>query len=319
MPLGAVEAAVSARDRLRAQPWGLAIAVIAGDELEIILDYGNDKFDEDSFFQIGSVTKTMTGLLVADAANRGEISLQTTVGSILSEDADNCSNISVVELVTQHSGLPRLPPNLDPKQVDPKDPYRTYAEADLVEALRLVDSPIPKYGYSNFAFMLLGLLLGRVSGMNYAELVRQRVLAPLGMNKAMCGLPPEPERVPGYNGSSQTPWWTDQLPGAGGISCGIKELAKYIRSHLEPPKSLRPAVEMALAQHAPGPPVMGLGWIHQGGGYWHNGGTGGFRSFVAFHRGTNTGIVLLANSHDAEAVDRVGFAVLTELVVSRAC
>jgi CubicO group peptidase (beta-lactamase class C family) len=296
----------------------LAIAVIADGDQEILLDYGDDKFDEDTFFQIGSITKTMTGLLVADAVTRKETSLDATVGSVLGDDAGNCATVTLLNLITQHSGLPRLPPNLHLEQVDPKDPYASYTEADIIEALRMVEPPSPKYAYSNFGFMLLGLLLGRITGITYAELVRERVFSQMGMNMALCGSPPEQERIPGYEESSQTPWWTTQLPGAGGIACGIKELAQYVRSHLSPPDSLRSAVEMTLAEHAPGPPVMGLGWLHQGGGHWHNGGTGGFHSFAALHRGTNTGIALLANSHDAESVDKVGFGVLTELVRSRA-
>lgn len=317
MPITARDAAGSARDRLRSQPWGLAIAVIANDDQEIVLDFGEDEFDEESYFQVGSITKTMTGLLVADAVGRGETSLQATVGSILGDSAGTCTHLTLLDLVTQHSGLPRLPPNLDPRQVDPKDPYAAYSENDLLQALRLIDPPSPKYGYSNFGFMLLGLLLDRITGVSYAELVRERVLLPLGMELALCGQPPEEQRVPGYEGFSHTPWWTNQLPGAEGIACGIRELASYARSHLFPPALMRPSIEMALAQHAAGPPVMGLGWLHQGGGHWHNGGTGGFRSFIAIHRETNSGIALLANSHDAESLDRVGFAVLTELVRSK--
>lgn len=67
--------------------------------------------------------------------------------------------------------------------------------------------------------------------------------------------------------------------------------------------------------HAAHPPT-GLGWGYQGGGPWHNGGTGGDRSFVAFHRPTETAVALLANSGDAEIVDKAGFAVLTEMVRS---
>lgn len=315
----AYEAAASARDRLRLQPWGLAIAVIAGDDTEILLDIGDDKFDEDFYFQIGSVTKTMTGLLIADAVIRGETSLGATLDSILGADAGHCADLTLLDLVTQHSGLPRLPPNLRDERMDPQDPYSSYTEADLIEALQLVDRPTQKYGYSNFGFMLLGLLVERISGSNYHELVKTRVFEPLGMSKAMCGTPPEDQRLPGYQGPSQTPWWTTQLPGAGGIATTIKDLSLYVAAHLTCPEPMASTIELALRQHAVGPPVMGLGWLHEGGGHWHNGGTGGFRSFVALHQPTKAGIALLANSHDAESIDKVGFAVLTDLVRSRAC
>lgn len=319
MTLTASDAAASAVNRLRSQPWGLAVAVLAGDETELLLDFGEEKFDEDSYFQIGSVTKTMTGLLVADAVVRGEISLDASVGSILADSAGNCAKVTLLDLVTQHSGLPRLPPNLRVENFDRKDPYASYTEANLIGALRLVDEPTRSYGYSNFGFMLLGLLLARVTDSTYAELVKARVFDTIGMTNAVCGTPPEQERLPGYDGSSRTPWWTTQLPGAGtgDIAMGIKDLSQYVVAHLAPPDSMARAIDLSLHEHAEGPPVMGLGWLHEGGGHWHNGGTGGFHSFVALHGPTRTGIALLANSHDAEALDKVGFSVLTELVRSR--
>lgn len=317
MTIEARETAIAAVERLRAQPWGLAVAVVADGETEILVDPGGDELDEHSHFQIGSVTKTMTGLLVAGCVVRGEASLHTTVGAILGSDAGNCGSILLLDLAAQHSGLPRLPSNLDTAKIDPQDPYANYTEGDLLKALRMAEEPTPAYGYSNFGFMLLGLLLVRISGMAYAELIQERVFRPLGMGEAICGIPPEERRLPCYAAGVRTPWWSTLLPGAGGVACGISDLARYIAAHLEPPDAMAAALDLALAEHRQGPPPMGLGWVHQGGGHWHNGATGGFRSFVAIHRPSRCGVALLANSADPGVLDKTGMAILTQMARSQ--
>jgi len=316
MTIDASQAAASVVNSLRSRPWGVAVAVLANGVTELALDPGADNLDEDSYFQIASVTKTMTGLLVADCVVRGEASLDSTVGAILGDRAGNCAGVTLLGLAAQHSGLPRLPPNLDPAKVDRQNPYASYTEAELLDALRLVGAPTPAYGYSNFGFMLLGLLLGRITGVAYADLVRERLFAPLGMTKAMCGLPPAGGRMPGYAGTSQTPWWTSLLPGAGEVACGIRDLAHYIAACISPPAAMAAAFQLALGVHAQGPPVMGLAWVHQGERRAHNGASGGFRSFVEFHAPTSSGIAVLVNGPDAN-IDRVGSTTLAELIRSR--
>lgn len=300
----------------RTPPWGLAICVVSGENCEIVLDAGADELGRESYFEIGSVTKTMTGLLVADSIQRGEASPDTTVGAILGKDSGNCRDVTLIDLVTQHSGLPRLPPNMG--NVDRRDPYANYTQDDLIDALRLVEPPVRSYGYSNFGFMVLGFLLSRITSATYADALRVRIFEPLGMNEAVCGIPSDERRLPGYTGAARTPWWRTDLPGALGVACTVDDLARYLSAHLNPPDGLAAPIDLALALHTDGPNVMGFGWVHQGGGHWHNGGTGGFRSFVAFHRPTKTAIGLLANSHDVESLDRVGFAVLTDFVRSHA-
>lgn len=300
---------------VRARPWGLAVGAVADGEVCLELDPGVDVLTEGSLFQIGSVTKTMTGLLLAQLVVEGAVELSTTVEAILGEEAGRARSVTLLELATQGSGLPRLPPNLDP--ADPNDPYADYAEGDLLKALAAIEAPEPgAFGYSNFGFMLLGLLLGRAAGSTYPELVESRIFAPLGMEDSRCGVPDDGAVLPGYRGPSRVPWWSLQLPGPGGISSSICDLMTYASAFLDPPASLRDAVELATAEHAPGPRPVGLGWVLQDDIHWHNGGTGGFRSFVAFHRPTRTGIGILVNSHDARAIDRAGFKVLTEMARS---
>ncbi|HUS61516.1 MAG TPA: serine hydrolase domain-containing protein [Acidimicrobiales bacterium] len=311
------DAAGALVERVRARPWGLAVVAIANGETVCQVDQGDDALTPQTRFQIGSITKTMTGVLLAESVVRGELTLDTTLGEVF-DDAGRCGAVTVGQLATQRSGLPRLPPNLDPATIDRADPYAAFTFADLVEALGMVEEPAPgTYAYSNFGFMVLGAALGRVTDRPYSVLIAKRLFAPLEMHGSFCRTPAldEPGIAPGYDGASTTPWWSTNLPGPGGVGASIEDLGAYLRAHLDPDATpLAAAISLATEMHAEAPSPMGLGWGHQGGGLWHNGGTGGFRSFVAFHRPTGTAVGLLANSAAAEVVDAAGFAVLTDLV-----
>lgn len=150
MTTGAAEAGEAMLASARARPWGLAVAALADGKVEFALDPGDDELTEDSYFQIGSITKTITGLLLADASLRRETALTATAGSILGANAD----VTLLDLATHRSGLPHWPPDL---AVDEDDPFAGYTEADLLDALRLVKKPTPSiFSYSNMGFMVLG-------------------------------------------------------------------------------------------------------------------------------------------------------------------
>lgn len=309
----AVSVAANLVERVRARPWGLAVGAVVGDQAELSTDSGDDALSTTTLFQVGSITKTITGVLLAESVLRKELTLQTTLGEIFDETG-KAKGITVLDLATQRSGLPRLPPNLDPGRVDPKDPYAEYQEADLLAALELIDEPaVGTYGYSNFGFMLLGLVLRRATGVPYGDLFSARVAEPLGLESAGCP-PVDAGRAPGYAGSGQTPWWSTNLPGAGGVGMSIEDLTRYLRAHVDVDASpLRAAIELATTLHVEPPSGMGLGWGYQGGGWFHDGGTGGFSSFVAFFRPKRLGVALLANGGNVD-LSSVGFAALTQLI-----
>lgn len=310
-----IEAAGLLVERARSRPWGLAAAAVDRDGEEVVFDAGDDPIDATATFEWGSITKTMTGVLLAHAVVCGELEPGTTIGEVLGITGPAAS-ITVHELAIQRSGLPRLPPNLDLTAIDEADPYADYSAADLHEALCTAEPDGKAYLYSNYGFMALGEVLASVTGTTYPELLQERVLAPLGMTGTGCP-PPTEHRLPGYSGSGRTPWWTSPLPGAGGVGGPIVDLVRYVRAHLDPPDDdLGRAIHLATEIHAPAPDAIGYGWVHQGGGLWHNGGTGGFRSFVAFHPPTSTAVALLANGAQADIIDAVGFKTLTDMVRS---
>lgn len=303
-------------DRVASRRWGLALFAMRQDSIEFRFDTGADELGEGSVFDIGSIAKTVTALLLADCVVRGTLSLDTTVGDILGDQAGAAASISLADLATHRSGLPRLPPNLDLDLVDPADPYAAYDAAALLTSLKDVVLGDGSFQYSNYGFMLLGHLLSETTKQPYGSLAHERVFEPLGLENAGC--PAAGKLVPGYNGSNPVPWWHAPLPGAGGVGMSIRDLAGYAAAHVDPPATgtLGSAITLVTTLHTDDANAMGLGWVHQGGGWWHNGGTSGFHSFVALHAPTRTAVGLLANSGDLSSLDHAGFAVLTEMARS---
>jgi D-alanyl-D-alanine-carboxypeptidase/D-alanyl-D-alanine-endopeptidase len=305
-------------ERVRSRPWGLAVSAMVGNEADCGVEPGDDPLSDASSFQIGSLTKTLTGVLLGCSVVRGEATLDTTVGDLF-DQAGTAKEVTLGALATHRSGLPRLPPNLNLETVDHHDPYASYTEEDLIAALAMIESPVAgRFEYSNFGFMLLGLLLGRITGTPYARLVRERVFEPLAMSSAGCP-PPDGQRLPGYAGADRVKWWTTRLPGAGGVGMSIRDLTTYLQAHLDPEgHPLAQPMLMATTIHARLASPAGLGWTHQDGRWWHNGATSGFRSFAAFHRPTRTAVALMANSGTVDSLDGVGFRTLNQLIVSQA-
>jgi CubicO group peptidase (beta-lactamase class C family) len=303
--------------RVRARRWGLAVAVIADAQVDVRCDSGDDPVGPDGVFDIGSITKTMTGLLLADAITRNVVTAETTVGDVVGPEAGNGASITLLSLATQRSGLPRLPPNLDLATVDRSDPYASYTRTDLLDAVAATAGlAAGDYNYSNYGFMLLALVLGEASGTSFEELLRTRIFEPLSLTTAGC--PPSGVRLPGYNVGKETPWWNQQLAGAGGVGMSASDLGRYLLAHFEGSGSpdLDAAMELATTRQAGPPNAIGFGWVEQDGVWWHNGATAGFRSFCALDKETRTAVGLLANAGDS-SLDQAGFEALVALSASK--
>jgi len=277
------------------------------------IDQGADPFDPTTLFELGSITKTMTGFLLADSVLAGECGLDTAVGDILGPEAGEAARTTLLQLATHTSGLPRLPVNFAPK--DRKDPYADLTSADLVAALGDLDPLVPgPYVYSNLGFMLLALLLERVTGSSYEDLLQDRLLRPAGMGATTTN-PPTDGRLPGYDGPTPVPWWNGP-PGSGRVVSTLTDMERYLRLILDPQEAgdrVAAAVELAISVHHEGPPTEGLAWVHQGGGIWHNGGTGGCHTFACVYRPTRSAVFLVANGAGLDVLDKVGFGVITQL------
>ncbi len=274
---------------------------------------------DDALFEIGSITKTFTALLLADAVVRGLFALIDPVEAALPQgsrlrDAAGAP-IRWVDLATQRSGLPRLPGNLLP--AEPNDPYNDYGEPQLLAFVRSFAPSVERgarYEYSNLGFGLMGYALGRAMGSDYPRALMSRALQPLGLTDAYLALPGRNfDRLPGGHDAGRVPvppWHFDVLAGAGGLVMTGAMLARYAQAALGVRDTpLREAFALALREHAPGPGpgpgpsekiAQGLAWKRvslKGRALLnHDGGTFGFSSSLWLDPSRQRATAVLSNA-----------------------
>lgn len=286
---------------------------------------GRMPLDAGSVFEIGSITKVFTGILLADMARRGEVSVDDPVADYLpagvTMPSRNGIPITLAMLSTQTSGLPRLPANLRPSNM--LDPYADYTPAMLYEFLSgytLTRDPGAQYEYSNLGVGLLGHVLALRAGVSYEALVKERILGPLGMEHSGITLTPwmREHATAGHNASGEeVPYWAlPTLAGAGALRSNAEDMARFLEANLRGTGPLAESMRDATRPRAQaGSPEMhiGFGWHRRRTDgdtiVWHNGGTGGFRTFAGFDRASGTGVVVLTNT-GGEGADDIGFHLL---------
>ena len=279
--------------------------------------------DENTVFEIGSLTKVFTTMLLAEASGRGEVKLDDPISKFLPADIKTPmrggKQITLLDLATHTSALPRMPSNFAPK--NPANPYADYTAAQMYEFLSGYELPRDigkQYEYSNFGITLLGHILSLRAKMSYEDLVKARILQPLKMNDTTIALSPalKQRTAQGFdaNGEAASLWDFGGLGGAGALRSTAKDMAKFIAANIGLTKTdlsanfietRKPLREISAKMK------VGLGWhilpatATTGEVVWHNGGTGGFRSFAGFDAARKKGIVILTNS--AESADDIGF------------
>ena len=228
-----------------AAPGGVAVAVIRGDERTVACRGYTDRSGErpvraDTRFEIGSVTKTFTALLLAEMAARGDVRYDDPIDRYLPADAapgyPHERPITLLHLATHTSGLPRLPVGFTPAAV-PRwftDPYATFGPSHLLRALPRTPvrgTPGTQVRYSNLGCGLLGLLLENAAGQRYDELLASRVCEPLGLVDTSCG--PDREPAAGYRRGRRVPSFRlPALPGAAALRSTADDMLRYLQAHL---------------------------------------------------------------------------------------
>ena len=277
--------------------------------------------DGDSVFEIGSISKVFTGAVLADMAARGEVSLDDPVAKYLPAaikvPSRNGKSITLLDLTTQSSGLPRMPDNFAPK--DPENPYADYSVDQLYDFLsryELPRDPGERYEYSNVGVGLLGHALSRRAGMSWEALVTKRILVPLGMRDSAVTLSPSlrGRLALGHDDSGRVVpnWDIPTFAGAGALRSTANDMLKFLAACMGEGD---PRVVAALAEaQKPRRPTtrpnleVGLGWhvMHRGtiDVVWHNGGTGGYHSWTGFDAKRRRGVVVLSNS--SSSIDDIG-------------
>ncbi|MFF7989111.1 serine hydrolase domain-containing protein [Kitasatospora xanthocidica] len=349
-------------DRLAGRHVGAVVAGLAGGETEI-RGVGRTGPDggvpgPDTVFEIGSVTKVFTALVLARLALDGTVRLDEPLAEVLADAPGGPAvvpgrggqSITLRHLATHTAGLPRLPRGMLlralAKPNDP-DPYARCTAEHVLGGLartRLRATPGRSFRYSNLGAGLLGLALAHRAGTGYEELVAREVCGPLGLTDTH--VPSGAERDDADRGGAErsgadrtgllahghtaggrpVPYWDlAAVPGMGGLRSTAADLAILLRAQLaagrEPDAPLSPAITLTReTRHRVNPFAwMHLGWLGhrlhtQQGGHlqiWHNGGTGGFRSFVAFDPEKQVGVLVLANTR--RSADPAGTALLRRL------
>ena len=312
---------------------GVAIGVIDHGERRVFT-YG--VAHPDSIFQIGSVTKTFTGLALAQLASQGKVKLEEPIRPILfPDDAASPTNaqITLLDLVTHRSGLPSVPANLEPK--DSSNPFANYDSIAMRQFLAThgtAKPADPKYLYSSFGIALLGYALSQRAGVPYAQLVRTEITGPLKMNDTVFTLSPEQAyRLMQGHDTNLDP--VDAGLGDSGIFAGAVgakstagDLLVYLDANLHPdhyatgaaPGSSAATLPDAIAlDHQTRGAVdqntqIAFSWLYdaKSGRFQHGGTTPGFTAHVEFAPNQDRAIVVLYNRMDempgqTRFVDRV--------------
>lgn len=291
-----------------------------------------------TLFEIGSVTKTFTGLLLADAVVRGEVSLDMPLRALLPAGVTppirEGRDITLEDLATHRSGLPFSPlsriDELRAGLLSGDNPYDSFTVDDLYGALgssRLLRTPgTGRPRYSNFGVAVLGqALTDHLGYAGYAELVHERILAPLDLPDTVVS--PNAEQAQrlavgyGKGGRAEQPWQLDGIAAAGALRSTPADLLTYLQAHLRPDDTPLAASLRLVQQERHHSWFLGsaLCWaIGSRKGVTtllHDGATGGFRSLLAFAPGAGIGVVALAN--DIHNPARKPFQLLQREAMSR--
>ncbi|WP_150254851.1 serine hydrolase domain-containing protein [Nocardiopsis deserti] len=265
--------------------------------------------DEGTDYEIGSVSKAMTGMLLADAIERGEVAADTRLGELVDLDGAPAADVTLAELSSHRSGLPRLSTRVLDVVVSTaasylgNDPY-PYDHDTLVAQVAAAElSDRGESHYSNMGTAILGQALANAAGTDYATLLRERLLDPLGMDDTT--LPDSGEDLPedatmGYTdrGRAADPWLARAYAPMGGVRSTPADMARFAGALLEGTAPGTAALEPRWDDGNGG--RIGFAWITQEHGgtevTWHNGGTGGFSSMVALDREGGRAVLAFGNT-----------------------
>ncbi len=309
----ALKQKVGARDKAA----GL-VAVVVDEHGTRMTSYGSSgvpglALDGDTVFEIMSITKVLTSLLLADMAARGEVAFDDPVARYLPSSVtlhEHGRPITLLDLATYTSGLPNMPGNLPPNWYDHPNPMGDYTQAQLFEFL---SSYVPKYEpgahyeYANLGFGLLGIALARRAGKSYEELLIERVCDPLALAHTRITLTGEMRRhlAQGHDldGKPTQLWDFPAMPGAGYARTTAKDLTVFLKACMElAPTPLRAPLVRLLETRKATPLAgtdVGLGWFISSNGKeeiaWKSGLSAGCNTFIGFSTHSRRGVVLLSN------------------------
>ncbi|MBB6131389.1 serine hydrolase domain-containing protein [Mucilaginibacter lappiensis] len=312
----------------KANTVGLSVGVLKDGKITTY-NYGETTKDNKqlptlhTIYEIGSITKTFTATLLAYYVNEGKVKLTDPVIKYLPDSVAKNPELKLITLesLSNHtSGLARIPDNLEANATDELNPYKDYTKQQLftyLKTCKLNSQPGERYDYSNLGVGLLGTILSKVSGETFEQMVADIICRPLVMSSTTQRL--SPARLSNfatvYNiTGNETPAWNfDVLASCGALHSSVNDLLVYAEANMNPAADkLGKAFELTHQITFSKDAKMGLAWhiiIVDGVEYYfHNGGTYGSSSFLAFNAQKNLAVVILSNS--AESTDALGVKML---------
>jgi CubicO group peptidase (beta-lactamase class C family) len=298
--------------------------------------YGQLKLDAEtipdslSIFEIGSLTKTFTSSLLAQAVMEKKINLDDPVKKYLPSQLElnkDGKDITFRELANHTSGLPRMMDNFETVPgYNSSDPYKNYTSADMLSYLSnnvVVTTPGTVYEYSNLGAGLLGLALENIYKKSYPQLLDEFFFLPLKMSESFINVPENLNAVfaDGHNEKGiKVPHWNfDCMAPAGSIKSSAHDILNFLEAQLNDKNetfSLTHHPTFKISEQL----SIGLGWhilndvTGQNKIIWHNGETGGFSSFAGFNEDKKTAIIVMANNNISTAVDDLAVNILKQLL-----
>lgn len=271
--------------------------------------------DEKTIYEIGSITKVFTSLLLADMVLKKQVNLEDPISKYLPATVKlpvvKGKEITLLNLANHSVGWPRMPDNNDGKNLDnPWADYTIEQTYDYISRAEIGDyAPGTWFKYSNVGYGLLGHILSQVAGKPFETLVKERICVPLNMPNTTITLTPAQKQnlAIGHNetGVAVENWDMPAVAGTGALRSNINDMLNFAGANLGIIKTdLYPAMQLAHLPRISKRPDDGdvtLGWTlvkdKNGDEYiWKDGTTAGYRSIMLLNKTQKTGVVILANT-----------------------
>jgi D-alanyl-D-alanine-carboxypeptidase/D-alanyl-D-alanine-endopeptidase len=319
LPVDSIAAILNKEVQLKRTPAIIVGTIDATGKREIISagSYSDKKEmlpDGNTMFEIASISKVFTSLLLADMVLKKQVSLDDPISKYLPATVNvpviKEKPITLLHLATHSVGWPRMPDNYDPQNLD--NPFADYTVEQLYDYVSRSNfdyAPGTWFSYSNPGYGLLGHILSLAAGKPYETLVKERICAPLGMTNTTIVLTPAQKAnlAVGHTeyGAPAPNWDMPAIAGTGALRSDMNDMLTFAAANLGLVKTdLYPAMQLAHVPHiskGKGEGQVTLGWTLEkakdGDEYlWKDGTTAGYRSIVLLNRTKKTGVVILSNS-----------------------
>ncbi|MGN6415867.1 MAG: serine hydrolase [Pseudobacter sp.] len=312
---------------------GMSIGVLK-DGKEYFYDYGeasktlHEIPDANTIFELGSITKTFTATIVACAIGEKKIKLDDPVNKYLPDSIPplqfNNRMVTFKDLLNHTAAFPRMPSDYQDEKMDengitiyPVDKFFSF-----LKNLKLTREPGLKHEYSNAGFSLASTIMQRMYNMSYEELVNKFIAQPLGMRDTRVWIRPQDSAhyAKGYREDGSLHFYRNLPPfyqGAGGLRSTASDMLKYAAAQWgTSDKKLNKAIRLTHdTTFRDNKFSLGMAWIYVKNGdrqmMFHNGATGGFRSYLGVDPEKKVAVIILVNA--AVGVDQQGSTMMRYL------